>query len=249
MRTLLLMIVLAAAGPAGARAPEQGLGDAASARSLLGAGPWARIVRIENSNPSGFFSRGSYPKVVYGLVFEMSGILWFYTDTDGTQSLSLTRGTVGRDERDPGPLFLGVEKGFRAWSWVDESRVPRGPSGRPPNACFIESVAEAVRRAAVGTRVLSPELLSYYVDTPHGRVGHTVLIYDSGSGLVAVDGESAGRPVRIPAGLGADLRAISAFLRGGPVSAVRTLPIFCERRPGARGDQWAALPAPPLPQG
>ena len=55
------------------------LDHAQRARAMLGAGIWSRVIRIEN------VSAGSrYPATVYALVFELSGILWFYTDIDGT---------------------------------------------------------------------------------------------------------------------------------------------------------------------
>ena len=89
---------------------------------------WSRVVRIENSAPAGFLHRGAYPRVVYATVFEVSGILWFYTDTDGTQSLSLTTNTAARDEASPGALFLAIDRGFTRWSWV-AGPAPRGGGG------------------------------------------------------------------------------------------------------------------------
>jgi hypothetical protein len=248
MRSLCLcLLLLAAAAPEpGAAEPAGSLDDALAARAMLGADTWARVVRIENSRPAGVFRRGSYPRVVYAVVFELSGILWFYTDVDGTQSLSLTRGTVARDESDPGPLFRAIDPGFTAWSWVGvppdtRSRVRL----RPRNACFEESVGALRRRLAGGGRADSPSLLSYYVDTPVGRLGHTVLVFGTASGLLAVDADESDRPIPLPPEVGADPLAISAYLRGGPVSAARTIPIA----PAGRADRWAAIPARPGPAG
>ena len=99
---------------------------------MLGNGTWGRLVRIENSTPRGFTGRSAYPRIVYAYVFELSGILWFYTDADGTQSLSLTRGTVARDAADPGPALPGPWiRGFTGWRWVDEREVSRGCRRRP----------------------------------------------------------------------------------------------------------------------
>ncbi len=240
---------MAALGTAAAGTePSAGLPDAAAARSMLGGETWARLVRIDNAHPRGMWSRGSYPRTVYALVFELSGILWFYTDVDGTQSLSLTRGTLERDEADPGPLFRAIDPGFGAWTWVEEPPVPAGGSlRRPPNACFVESVAALLRRLEVGDEAASPMLLSYYVDAQGRRLGHTVLVFGTAGGLSAIDPEVSDRPVNLPAGLGGDPRALSAYLRGAPVAAVRTIPLACGRRhePG----QWAALPPRPAPAG
>jgi hypothetical protein len=251
MRTLsCLVILLAGCGMAAAgTTPAAGLPDAAAARALLGGDIWARLVRIDNARPRGLLSRSPYPKTVYALVFELSGILWFYTDSDGTQSLSLTRGTLGRDKADPGPLFRALDPGFTAWSWVEEPAVPRaGAFPRPPNACFVESVAALLRRLAVGGEAASPRLLSYYVDTPGGRLGHTVLIFGTAAGLSAIDAEASDKPVSLPAELGTDPRILSAYLRGAPVAAARTIPIPCGRRASVPG-QWAALPSQPAPAG
>jgi hypothetical protein len=241
------MILLAApvAAPGGTTRAE-GLVDAAAARSMLGGDIWSRLVRIDNANPRGILSRSPYPRTVYALVFELSGILWFYTDADGTQSLSLTRNTVARDEADPGRLFKAIDPGFTTWAWVDAAAAP--PGRRPPNACFVESVSELLRRLAVGGEAASPRLLSYYVDTRFGRLGHTVLVFGTDSGLEAVDPEASNRPQILPAELGADPRALSAFLRGGPVADARMIPIACPRKAAPPG-QWAALPSPPAPAG
>jgi hypothetical protein len=251
MRSLcLLAILLAAPASASAGAGEAaGLADAAAARALLGDGTWSRLVRIENANPRGILSRSPYPRTVYALVFELSGILWFYTDADGTQSLSLTRNTAARDEAEPGPLFRAIDAGFTSWAWVDAAAAPRGPAARrPPNACFVESVSALLQRLAVGGEAASPRLLSYYVDTQFGRLGHTVLVFGTASGLAAIDPEASGLPERLPAELGTDPRAISAYIRGGPVAAARTIPLGCARKPASPG-QWAALAPKPAPEG
>jgi hypothetical protein len=248
MRTLSrLVLLLAAAGLARAGAPlPEGLADAAAARSLLGPDTWSRVVRIDSSRPRDVLRRGPYPRVVYALVFELSGILWFYTDVDGTQSLSLTRNTVDRDRSDPGPLFRSIDPGFTQWTWVDAPRLTGGTAvRRPRNACFVESVAELNCRIASGGEAVSPVLLSYYVDTPAGRRGHTVLLFRTSAGLAAIDADESDRPVMIPGDLGADARTLSAYLRGAPVAAARTIPIVSARKP----PEWAALPAVPAHAG
>jgi hypothetical protein len=249
MRTLCLLIIFAvAAGAApGAVTEPGGLDAAVAARSMLGGDMWARLVRIDNSRPHSILKRGPYPRTVYALVFELSGVLWFYTDTDGTQSLSLTRGTVARDEADPGPLFRAIDPGFTAWSWIEAPAGPRNPSKpKPRNACFEESVAALNRRISAGGEAVSPRLLSYYVDTPTGRLGHTVLLFATAGGMWAIDAEESDRPVVLPSDLGGDPRLVSAFLRGGPVAAARTFPIAPTRKPPG---EWASLQSPPAPAG
>jgi hypothetical protein len=249
MRTLSRLVLLLASAclaRAGTASPD-GLSDALAARSMLGADTWARVVRIDSSRPHDILRRGPYPRTVYALVFELSGILWFYTDVDGTQSLSLTLNTVDRDRADPGPLFRAIDPGFTRWTWVDAPRLPGGPPiRRPRNACFVESVAELNRRIASGGEAASPMLLSYYVDTPGGRLGHTVLLFRTSAGLTAIDADDSDRAIPIPGDLGADARALSAYLRGGPVAAARTIPIAGPRKPPA---EWASLPAVPAHAG
>jgi hypothetical protein len=249
VRTLVcLAILISAAGsaPAEVGIPSAGLRDALAARSMLGAETRARLVRIDNSGRR----RGDrYPKIVYALVFELSGILWFYTDTDGTQSLSLTLGTTERDMAEPGPLFRAIDPGFTAWSWVSDPAGPPVPApGRPPNACFEASLGALYRRASAGGEARAPRLLSYYVDTPGGRLGHTVLLYETRAGLEAIDAEDSEHPVELPAYLRGDPRAVAAYLRGGPVAAARTLPILGTGRLLPAG-RWAALPSHPAPAG
>jgi hypothetical protein len=229
-RLLLLYLVTGAAAFASVVAAPDGLADARAARAMLGGLIWSRLVRIENTAPQAGWHRSAYPRVVYAVVFEVSGILWFYTATDGTQSLSLTRGTAARDEASPGPLFRAIEPGFAAWSWMD----PKGPEGaaaprHPANACFIESLAVLLRRMETGEEAGSPSLLSFYVKTPTVLYGHTVLVFGTSKGLEAVDPGVSEEPVEIPREVGTDPMAVSAFLRGGRVSSARALSVTCGR--------------------
>src|SRR5580698_3719741 len=146
-----------------AASASDGLSSAFAARTMLGPTVWSRVVRIENTEPQREFRRSPYPREVYALVFELSGILWFYSDSNGTQSLSLRTGALDGDKANPGPLFLAIDRGFAGWSWVDDGSQPRRQAhGAPPNACFIESVAALFRRVAAGGQADAPRLLSYY---------------------------------------------------------------------------------------
>ena len=241
------------AGAASSRASVDavpiGLSDARAARDMLGGVTWARIMRIDNSRPIGMWRCGAYPATVYGLVFELSGILWLYTDSDGTQSLSLTTGTLDKDKANPGPLLLAIDRGFRKWAWLDDTAGAGADLGRrPPNACMPGSVAALLKRLAVGGETGSPRLLFYYVKAGGARHGHTVLLFSAGGHLSAVDAEASERPVSLPDSLGADPRSISAYLRGGPVVAARTLPIQCTGSL-APPRQWAAQAPPATPAG
>ncbi|MCX6934404.1 MAG: hypothetical protein NTZ29_17245, partial [Verrucomicrobia bacterium] len=62
------------------------LTNARRAQAVLGADVWSQVIRIENSG-----STGKYARTVHALVFEVAGILWFYHDSEGSQSFSLHR--------------------------------------------------------------------------------------------------------------------------------------------------------------
>jgi hypothetical protein len=175
-------------------------------------------------------------------VFELSGILWFYSDVDGTQSLSVTLGTAEADKLNPGPLFKAICAGFASWEWADGPGQTPGASGaQPPNNCFIECLAILRQRTALGADLHNSRLLFYYVGATPGRAGHTVLLFDCDRGLTAVDPDQPDRDIRIPAFVCADLRSIARYLRKGEVESARTLSIKDFGRPPP-GPNWAALP-------
>ena len=218
-----------------------GYSDARATRAMLPPDTWARIARIDNSHPRGRWAHAIYPKTVYALVFELSGVLWIYTDAEGTESLSRTRGTLERDKADPGPLFRAIEPGAGAWTWVDD---PLGAESlglkAPPNACVEESLLALNRRMALGAETLSPELLFYYVNTPYGKLGHTVLLFRSAGALSAIDPQLSPDPVRIPPDVATDIHSMSEYLRGAPVASAKALPVEAGRRSGPAN--WAAVP-------
>jgi len=109
-------------------------------------------------------------------------------------------------------------------------------------------VAALRARIASGGEADAPRLLSYYVNTPTSRLGHTVLLFGAGGGLAALDPERSEKPVVIPASLGADPRSVARYLRGGFVSAARVLPIGAVGRTQPPG-RWVALPSPGAPAG
>ena len=244
----MFLLIFLAAAPLFARAQDE-LTDAQAARAMLGPDIWARVVRIDNRPARGLEVRTAYPSTVYALVFEVSGVLWFYCGADGTQSLSLRYGSLDSDKADPGPLFRAISGRFGRWDWVDEAPGLRDP-GRapPPNSCLIQCIAALRARIAVGEVVGDPQFLLFYVDTPNGRLGHAVLLFASGGGLTAVDPDRPGVDISIPARLGADGRAITRYLRRGRVAAVRLFPIEGPARPRP-APLWATLAPAGKPAG
>lgn len=247
MRALYLASLLAAA--TGFSRNPDGLADALAARALLGPDVWARVIRIENTGNRGLERRMPYPATTYALVFEYSGILWFYCGEDGTQSLSVRLGSLEADKSNPGPLLRAISPRFVSWEWAE---VPGGqaPGGREPpaNDCFIECLAILRERAAAATEPCSPSLLFFYVDTPEGRIGHTVLLLQGSKGLAAVDPDRPGHTIRVPAPASADARSAAQFLRGGAVASARELPLqpIGMQPPGKK---WTALSPARVPAG
>lgn len=188
---------------------------------MLGPETWSRIIRVEN------LARSSrYPRVVYALVFELAEILWFYTDTDGTQSFSLHRGRLAEERADFGPLLRDIEPGFARWSVVpDETTAVAPASGKLPNGCFIDSVAALRRRLALGGTVVHPSLLSFYVETAEGKHGHTVLTYESGGRLEVIDPLVSEKPRRYSIALAGDALALARMLNGARIVAARWVPV------------------------
>lgn len=247
MRVLFLASLLMAA-TGFSRTPDQ-LADAFAARALLGPDVWARVVRIENLGSRNLEKRLPYPATTYALVFEYSGILWFYCDEDGTQSLSVRRGSLEADKTDPGPLLRAISPRFASWEWAD-AIGSEGAAGREPpaNDCFIECLAVLRERAAAATEPCSPSLLFFYVDTPGGRLGHTVLLLQGRHGLTAIDPDRPRHTIRVPEQASSDVRSIAQFLRGGAVASARELklqPIGIQ--PPAQ--EWTALAPPRVPEG
>jgi len=186
---------------------------------MLGAGIWSRVIRIEN------VSAGSrYPATVYALVFELSGILWFYTDIDGTQSLSTHVGTTAGDKDNLGALLPLIDPGFGRWEFVESRAVLGAKQGRIPNGCFIESVALLRERMESGLAASEPRLLSYYVNLPDGVHGHTILQFRAGANLVLLDPDRPARLVRIKPRRADDPGSCAACIRGD-VARARWIPI------------------------
>jgi hypothetical protein len=206
------------------------------AQLLIQSHTWSEVVRIENT---GTASR--YPRAVHALVFQLNSVLWFYTPTDGTQSLSLYRGRAESDKHDLGPLLAAIDGGFTAWEVVPQKGEPPTGTTRLPNGCFIESMAILFDRLAHGARIEHPKLLSYYVALPGGIRGHTVLQFTSAGRLQVIDPDWPSRPRRIRNADERDATSVARRIRRD-IAKARNLPLdeFLYRPPG---QYCATLPA------
>ncbi len=187
---------------------DDALRDARRAQALLGPEIWSRVLRIDNDSWA-----SPYPRVVHALVFEFSGVLWFYTAAEGTQSLSLYRHETAADKASLGPLLLEIDRGFRRWREL-ATEPPRGriAHGVLRNGCFIESIVALRARLALGRDAAQPQLLAYYAEGRLPLRGHTVLAFVSASRVGVLD----------PAGNGTERWFDGAALRD-PLALARQL--------------------------
>jgi hypothetical protein len=212
--SLLAIFLLLLFAPA--RAADS-LDHARQARQLLGPETWARVIRIENEGRS-----RRYPRIVHALVFELAGILWFYTDTDGTQSFSLHRNNLEAEKADFAPLLRDIEPGFTRWT-VESAGSASLSSERLPNGCFIESVAALRHELAAGSPVQRPRLLSFYQHD--NTAGHTVLVFEAGGRTCVIDADPPFRTHRFPARLTGEPLELARLLGGSRVATARWVPI------------------------
>ncbi|MBL9209948.1 MAG: hypothetical protein JNL92_05745 [Opitutaceae bacterium] len=202
---------------------QSALENARAAQALLGPGVWSRTVTVENEA-----RRSPYPKIVHALVFELAGILWFYTDADGTQSFSLHVGNLAAEKADFGPLLRAIEPGFTRWTETAPETVawlPAGGGATLRNGCFIESVAALRERMARGEVAEEPRLLSYHALTREGRVGHTVLSYRAGGRIEILDPARRERTFDFPVTAGKDPLVLARALAGRDVAQARYVPL------------------------
>lgn len=197
------------------------LTHARRAQVLLGADVWSQVIAVENK---GAASR--YPRTVHALVFELAGILWFYTDTDGTQSFSTYRGRLEADKANFAPLLREINRGFASWTVVAPDLTSREhESGRLLNGCFIESVANLRQRLAAGHDVSRPQLLSYYAGSGRHLSGHTVLTYETGAGVQVIDPVDPTHPRLYPREFACNAVALGTALVGRFVAKAVWLPV------------------------
>lgn len=211
-RSLPLLFLLITCGAA-----DDSLLHARRARALLGDGVWSRVLRIENHARSSV-----YPRQLHALVFEFSGRLWFYTDANGTQSLSLYADRLASDKADLGPLLREIEAGFGDWRTL---AVPDAGPGPLPNGCFIESLAAARARMHSGVQLTDPQLLSYYIKSGRELRGHTVLVYRDQGELTIFDPAQPNRDFALRQASIQDAVALARRIEGPQVSTARFLPV------------------------
>jgi hypothetical protein len=193
--------------------------SARQASAMLGPTLWKRVIRVHNSS-----IESQYPRSFGAVVFEMGGILWFYTATDGTQSLSLRPGHAKEDEQDLGPLLSHIDPGFSRWEYYSAFNSSDRTGPIPPNSCFIQSIALLRQYLSAGIGVEHTKLLSYYVTLPTGLRGHTVLYLETGDGPMIIDPLMQRKPLRVQTALLGDARRVACCIRHD-VSAARWVPI------------------------
>lgn len=181
---------------------------------MLGPTLWKQVILIRNAN-----TEGHYPRSLGAVVFEMGRMLWFYTSTDGTQSLSVLRGHAMQDEEDFGPLLLRIDPGFTHWEYDSAFVGPDEGGPIPPNACFLQSISLLRHRLSAGLGAEHARLLSYYVSLPTGTKGHTVLYIETGEGPTVIDPLQQRRPLRVRNVDAQDARSVACSIRRDVASA------------------------------
>ncbi len=175
---------------------------------MIGEETWSRIVEVENTNADSV-----YPSSLHALVFELGGILWFYTDTDGTQSFSLHQNNLAAEKEDFGAMLRAIEPGFTKHAILAEddlAALPAPADESLPNGCFIESYAALRERVARGELILSARLMSFYA--VGRRAGHTVLTYETPRGYFVLDPSASSKPKRVDRRKAVDPLAIARAL-------------------------------------
>ncbi len=206
---------------------QASLRTAQQARAELGSGVWSRVLRIDNSNP-----HNGYPSTVFATVFEFDGILWFYTDANGTQSFSLHRGRLDEEKANFTSLVQAISPDFRFFEILPEvaGKPVHVTSARLPNGCFIDSLAALRYRIEAGDAILRASLLSVYVGRGATLHGHTVLAYETPAGAFLIDSAVSPEPVRLAgATLAHDpIRAAQAVMKN--VTRALWLPVVAPKR-------------------
>ncbi|MBL9185982.1 MAG: hypothetical protein JNK23_00750 [Opitutaceae bacterium] len=200
------------------------LDNARHAQALLGPGIWSQLIEIENVAPG-----SRYPAVVHALVFEFVGILWFYTDADGTQSFSTHRDNLAAEKADFAPLLRDIDPGFKRWRVLPMSPAAPPEAGRPlQNGCFIESLAIARARVLAGRPLRAARLLSYYMNEGATRIGHTVLIHETGGRVEVFDPGRPGTPLSFPRHMAGEPIVLARALERREIALARFLALESE---------------------
>lgn len=193
------------------------LDNARRAQALLGPDVWSQVIEVGNAAP------GRYPATVHALVFEFGGLLWFYTDADGTQSFSLHHGNLPAEKANFAPLLREIEPGFGRWRVLPDAGARELEPLPLLNGCFIESVAAWRRRVARGEETGGPRLLSYYFAPGTAKAGHTVLAFEARGRLEIFDPARPERRLEFPRRTGQDALRLARELDGRTVARARFL--------------------------
>ena len=167
--------------------------SACRARELIGPGVWSRVVHLEIEPVEG----SRYPAKFDGLVVEFADVLWFYTEYDGTQNLSLQRGHTAADKANLGELLRTAYPALREYTIEPESAESIGEMVIPPNGCFL------------GCLVRWRELQQAHSPPKHARLiacfppsektsGHMLLEYRSGLTRYIFDPARPEKLIRLP---------------------------------------------------
>lgn len=202
------------------------LESALQARAMLGPETWSRVLRIENPG-AGPGSR--YPAEFHALVVEFQGVLWLYTEWDGTQTLSLYAGRLAADKTGLGPLLRAIEPGWERFEDVTDRLAAAPPPGLPPNHCFLASVRHWEQLRAGPEPPQEGRLLAYY--PKDRRMGHMVLEYRRDGRRFVFDPDRPERDRELPGRLGEDpLQVAQALVRtGGPAKPARAMQLALAR--------------------
>ncbi len=225
---LRLALFVLVCGGAGARPhsvdTDSGAPDGAAAcqaAAMLQAAGWAQVFEITNDRPD-----RHYPARFYATIFAFNDILWFYTPSEGTESLSIYEGQTEADRAELGPLLRQINPGFVAFRAVSHADLGRnadvlGSAGAEQthwaplaNGCFVESVHELLRLQAAGIMLTEARVLLFYVRQGLGLKGHAVLVYATAGGHFGWDPAKPNHDRELPR-FGADtaaLRVARAFL-------------------------------------
>lgn len=201
--------------------PSSSLVSARRAQVLLGNEEWSQVIRVENSGTS-----TRYPRTVYALVFELVGVLWFYTDCEGTQYLSTHRGRLVEDKASVGTLLLRLHPGFKHWSAVRAESDSGAIRSTPlPNGCFIESVACLRQRLIAGNTVKHPRILCFFKESCRSYVGHAVLAFDTTEGVAVIDPADPSRSRIYSGQIAETAQSLGCALFGGAVKRALWVPL------------------------
>lgn len=167
--------------------------SAVQARQMLGSDKWSQAIRIVNTNPE-----SRYPSTVYATVFEYAGILWFYTDSEGTQPLYVSQRRIARHKANLQDLLRTIDVGFESYVSLPTAGSSVQTYPKLKNGCVVESIYSFDLLRAESRPVNKAKLLLYTSRTVDGLVakgdaaGHCVLVFETPEGRYFIDPSNLG---------------------------------------------------------